>query len=154
MSFSAPLRRPRHPAILLGKAALAMAFLIGLTGVASAQQSACGTPPSGLVRLWAGIGCQGQSEDVSTSSYINGFPAYSISNGTGQWIALSDTADPAQANHTLLIQNGCYYGDLSEFHWQDGQSWVGNIRAIKILPPGTDPNTYPVSGNKVIGQCN
>ena len=53
----------------------------------------------------------------------------------------------------LLIQNGCYYGDLSLFHWRGGQSWVGHIRAIQILPPGTDPNAYPASGQKVIGQC-
>jgi hypothetical protein len=134
------------------KAALAMALLLGLTATASAQD-ACGVPPSGLVRLWAGIGCQGQSEDVSVTQSIAGFPAYSISNGTGQWIAVTDTADPTEANHTLLIQNGCYYGNLSLFRWQNGQSWVGNIRAIQILPPGTDPHTYPASGNRVIGQC-
>jgi hypothetical protein len=133
-------------------AALAVAFLLGLTVAASAQD-ACGVPPSGLVRLWAGIGCQGQSEDVTTTQSIPPFPAYSISNGTGQWIALTDSADPSEATHTLLIQNGCYYGNLSLFHWQNGQSWVGNIHAIQILPPGTDPHTYPASGNIVIGQC-
>jgi hypothetical protein len=132
--------------------ALGAALLLGLTGAASAQD-ACGVPPSGLVRLWAGIGCQGQSVDVDTTQSIAGFPAYSISNGTGRWIALTDTADPSEANHTLLIQNGCYYGNLGLFRWQDGQSWVGNIRAIQVLPPGTDPNTYPASGHKVIGQC-
>jgi hypothetical protein len=134
------------------KALLAVAFLLGPTVAASAQD-ACGVPPSGLVRLWAGIGCQGQSEDVTATQSITGFPAYSISNGTGQWIALTDSADPSQAAHTLLIQNGCYYGNLSLFHWQNGQSWVGNIRAIQILPPGTDPHSYPTSGNTVIGQC-
>ena len=133
-------------------AALAAALSLGLTVAASAQD-ACGVPPSGLVRLWAGIGCQGQTEDVTQTQSIAGFPAYSISNGTGQWIAVTDTADPTQANHTLLIQNGCYYGNLSLFRWQGGRSWVGNIRAIQILPPGTDPNTYPASGDKVIGQC-
>ena len=133
-------------------AALAAAISLGLTVGASAQD-ACGVPPSGLVRLWAGIGCQGQSEDVTATQSIAGFPAYSISNGTGQWIAVTDTPDPSEANHTLLIQNGCYYGNLSLFRWQNGRSWVGNIRAIQILPPGTDPNTYPASGKKVIGQC-
>ena len=133
-------------------AALAVAIVLGLTVGASAQ-NACGAPPSGLVRLWAGIGCQGQSKDVTETRSIADFPAYSISNGTGQWIAVTDAADPAEANHTLLIQNGCYYGNLSLFRWQNGQSWVGNIRAIQILPPGTDPNTYPASGRKVIGQC-
>ena len=133
-------------------AALAAAALIGLTGVASAQ-SACGVPPSGLVRLWAGIGCQGQSVDFATNGTVANFPAYSVSNGTGQWIALSDTPDPTQANHTLLIQNGCYYPDLSQFHWQNGESWVGNIRAIAVLPPGGSPDTYPYGGHKVIGKC-
>jgi hypothetical protein len=133
-------------------AALAVAMSVGLTVAASAQD-ACGTPPSGLVRLWAGIGCQGQSEDVTATQSIAGFPAYSISNGTGQWIALTDTADPSDADHTLLIENGCYYGNLNLFRWQSGRSWVGNIRAIQILPPGTDPNTYPAAGHKVIGQC-
>jgi hypothetical protein len=145
-------RRPSRASGRVLAPAVAAALLLGLTAAASAQ-SACGTPPSGLVRLWAGIGCQGQSEDFTTSSLVSGFPAYSISNGTGQWIALTDTANPSEANHTLLIQNGCYYGDLSQFHWQNGQSWVGNIRAIQVLPPGTDPNAYPASGNKVIGQC-
>jgi hypothetical protein len=126
--------------------------LLGLTGAASAQD-ACGVPPSGLVRLWAGIGCQGQSVDVNTTQTIARFPAYSISNGTGRWIAVTDTADPSEADHTLLIQNGCYYGNLGLFRWPDGESWVGNIRAIQVLPPDTDPNTYPASGNKVIGQC-
>jgi hypothetical protein len=133
-------------------AALAVAALLGLTAEASAQM-ACGVPPSGLVRLWAGIGCQGQAIDFSTSSVVNGFPAYSVSNGTGQWIALTDTADPAQANHTLLIQNGCYYPDLSQFHWRSGDSWVGHIRSVQILPPGTDPYSYPSGGDKVIGKC-
>jgi hypothetical protein len=133
-------------------AALAASIVLGLTAAASAQD-ACGVPPSGLVRLWAGIGCQGQSEDVIGTQSIAGFPAYSISNGTGKWIAVTDTADPSQADHTLLIQNGCYYGNLNLFRWPNGQSWVGNIRAIQILPPDTDPNTYPASGNKVIGQC-
>ncbi len=126
--------------------------MLALTGVAAAQ-SACGVPPSGLVRLWAGIGCQGQWEDFNVTSTVSGFPAFSISNGTGRWIAVTDTPDPSEANHTLLIQNGCYYGDLSLFHWQGGRSWVGHIRAIQILPPGTDPNTYPASGDKVIGRC-
>ena len=133
-------------------AALAAAMSLGLTVAASAQD-ACGVPPSGVVRLWAGIGCQGQAEDVAATQTVAGFPAYSISNGTGQWIAVTDTADPTQADHTLLIQNGCVYGNLSLFHWQNGQSWVGNIRAIQILPPGTDPNSYPASGKKVVGQC-
>ena len=133
-------------------AAFAAALFLGLTVTASAQD-ACGVPPSGLVRLWAGIGCQGQSEDVTATQSIAGFPAYSISNGTGQWIVLTDTADPSEADHTLLIQSGCYYGNLGLFRWQDGQSWVGNIRAIQILPPGTDPRAYPASGHKVIGQC-
>jgi hypothetical protein len=132
--------------------ALAVAICLGLTVAASAQD-ACGVPPSGLVRLWAGIGCQGQAADVTATQSIAGFPAYSISNGTGQWIAVTDTADPTEANHTLLLQNGCYYGNLSLFHWQNGQSWAGNIRAIQILPPGTDPRTYPAGGNIVIGQC-
>ena len=132
--------------------AVAAALFLGLTAAASAQDS-CGVPPSGLVRLWAGIGCQGQTMDVTQTQSITGFPAYSISNGTGQWIAVTDTADPSQANHTLLIQNGCYYGNLSLFRWQSSRSWVGNIRAIQILPAGTDPNTYPASGTKVIGQC-
>lgn len=152
MSPSAAFRKSPRPTAVLGRGALTAGLLLGLTVAASAQ-TACGVPPSGLVRLWAGIGCQGQSEDFVTSGLVNGFPAYSISNGTGQWIAVTDSADPTQANHTLLIQNGCYYGDLSQFHWQNGQSWVGNIRAITVLPPGTDPNTYPASGNKVIGQC-
>jgi hypothetical protein len=152
MSRSAAFRKSPRPTIAASRGALAAALLLGLTVAASAQ-TACGVPPSGLVRLWAGIGCQGQSEDFVASGSVNGFPAYSISNGTGQWIAVTDSADPSQANHTLLIQNGCYYGDLSQFHWQNGQSWVGNIRTITVLPPGTDPNTYPASGNKVIGQC-
>jgi hypothetical protein len=152
MSLSIPFRRSSRSRIALGRGALAAALLLGLTVAASAQ-TACGVPPSGLVRLWAGIGCQGQSEDLVTSGLVSGFPAYSISNGTGQWIAVTDSADPSQANHTLLIQNGCYYGDLSQFHWQNGQSWVGNIHAITVLPSGTDPNSYPASGNKVIGQC-
>jgi hypothetical protein len=134
-------------------AALAMAAMLGLTGAASAQ-SACGVPPSGLVRLWAGIGCQGQSADFATTSVVSNFPAYAVSNGTGQWIALSDRPNPADARHTLLIQNGCYYPDLSQFHWQNGESWVGNIRAVAILPPGGSPETYPYGGNKVIGRCN
>ncbi len=133
-------------------AALAIAFCLGLTVVASAQD-ACGVPPSGLVRLWAGIGCQGQTEDFPASSMVTGFPAYSIANGTGQWIAVTDTPDPAHATHTLFVQNGCYYGDLSLFHWQNGQSWVGNIRSIQVLPPGTDPGGYPASGQVVIGRC-
>jgi hypothetical protein len=129
-----------------------MAIGLGLTVAASAQD-ACGVPPSGRVRLWAGIGCQGQAEDVTTTQSVAGFPAYSISNGTGQWIAVTDTQDPSQASHTLLLQNGCYYGNLSLFRWQGGQSWAGNIRAIQILPPGTDPHTYPTSGATVISQC-
>jgi hypothetical protein len=146
------MSRPISARAAWSTAALAGAICLGLTTAASAQD-ACGVPPSGLVRLWAGIGCQGQSEDVTATQSFAGFPAYSISNGTGQWIALTDTADPSEANHTLLIQNGCYYGNLNLFRWQNGQSWVGNIRAIQILPPGTDPNTYPASGHKVIGQC-
>lgn len=142
----------RPSRITLWRAALTAALLLGTTAIASAQ-NACGTPPSGLVRLWAGIGCQGQSTDFSTSGLVTGFPAYSISNGTGQWIAVTDTPNPTDANHTLLIQNGCYYGDLSQFHWQNGQSWVGNIRAITILPPGGSPETYPYGGDKVIGKC-
>jgi hypothetical protein len=153
MSRSTALRSSCPSAGFLGQAALAASLLFGLTAEASAQ-SACGNPPSGLVRLWAGIGCQGQSEDFSSSGVVSGFPAFSISNGTGQWIAVTDTPNPAEANHTLMIQNGCYYGDLSQFHWQSGQSWVGNIRSIQVLPPGTDPNAYPASGDKVIGQCN
>jgi hypothetical protein len=152
MSRSTAFRKSPRPTIAAGRGALAAALLLGLTVAASAE-TACGVPPSGLVRLWAGIGCQGQSEDFVTSGLVSGFPAYSISNGTGQWIAVTDSADPSQANHTLLIQNGCYYGDLSQFHWQNGQSWVGNIHAITVLPPGTDPHAYPASGDKVIGQC-
>ena len=152
MSRSAFTKRLSVPA------ALAAAALLGLTGAASAQSTgsganACGVPPSGLVRLWAGIGCQGQSMDVATNSTVNNFPAYSVSNGTGQWIALSDAPNPADARHTLLIQNGCYYPDLSQFHWQNGLSWVGNIRAVAILPPGGTPDTYPYGGAKVIGKC-
>jgi hypothetical protein len=146
------MSRPISARTVWPTAALAVAMLLGLTVAASAQ-SACGVPPSGLVRLWAGLGCQGQFEDVTATQSILGFPAYSISYGTGRWIALTDTADPSQADHTLLIQNGCYYGNLSLFHWQSGRSWVGNIRAIQILPPDTDPRTYPASGNTVIGQC-
>lgn len=147
MSRSAFIKRLGVPAVL------AAAALLGLSGAASAQSNACGVPPSGLVRLWAGIGCQGQSADFSVSSQVSNFPAYSVSNGTGQWIALSDAPDPSQAHHTLLIQNGCYYPDLSQFHWQNGLSWVGNIRAIAILPPGGTPETYPYGGDKVIGKC-
>jgi hypothetical protein len=148
----APAPIQARSAAALRRGGLAAALLVGLTGAAAAQ-GACGTPPSGVVRLWAGIGCQGASEDISTSMALINFPAFSISNGTGRWIAITDTADPSQADHTLLIQNGCYYGDLSLFHWRGGQSWVGHIRAIQILPPGTDPNAYPASGQKVIGQC-
>jgi hypothetical protein len=146
MSRSALTQRLGVPALLA-----ATAFL-GMTGIASAQ-TACGTPPSGLVRLWAGIGCQGQAEDFATNSQVTNFPAYSVANGTGQWIALSDTPDPREANHTLLIQNGCYYPDLSQFHWSNGGSWVGHIRAIAVLPPGGGPDTYPYGGEKVIGKC-
>jgi hypothetical protein len=144
---SMSLSSPRLRATLAGAAVL----LLGFAGAASAQ-SACGTPPSGLVRLWAGIGCMGASEDVTTSGPVAPFPAFSISNGTGQWIALTDQADPTQADHTLLIENGCYYGDLSQFHLTAAKTWVGHIRSIQILPPGTDPNAYPAA-NKVIGQC-
>ena len=147
-----PLFAPVFARLARRSAALAAGLLLGLTGAASAQD-ACGVPPSGVVRLWAGIGCQGQSLDVTATQSIPNFPAYSISNGTGDWIAVTDTADPSEANHTLLIQNGCVYSDLSLFHWLGSRSWVGNIRAIQILPPGTDPATYPASGNKVIGQC-
>ncbi len=146
MSRSALMKRLGAPA------AIAAAALLGLTAEASAQM-ACGVPPSGLVRLWAGIGCQGQTMDFTTSSIVNGFPAYSISNGTGQWIALSNSVDPTRATHTLLIENGCYYADLSEFHWQNGQSWVGNIRSIQVLPPGANPYSYPTTGDRVIGKC-
>jgi hypothetical protein len=137
---------------LSGPVAVVAAALLGLTAQASAQMT-CGTPPSGLVRLWAGIGCQGQAIDFSTSGAVNGFPAYSVSNGTGQWIALMDATNPASANHTLLIQNGCYYPDLSQFHWANGRSWAGNIRAVQILPPGASPYAFPSDGNKVIGKC-
>jgi hypothetical protein len=143
----------RPVSTVFGHAALATTLLLGLTVGASAQ-TACGVPPSGLVRLWAGIGCQGQSMDLTASASVSGFPAYSISNGTGRWIAVTDRTDPQQANHTLLIQNGCYYGDLSQFHWGSGRSWVGHIRAVQVLPSGTDPTTYPASGDKVIGACN
>lgn len=131
---------------------LAGALLLGSAAGAGAQ-TACGVPPSGLVRLWAGVGCQGQSVDVTVSSVIHDFPAYSISNGTGQWIAVSDNANPQSAQHTLFIQNGCYYGDLSAFQWGGGQSWVGHIQAISILPPGGDPETFPGGGNRVTGRC-
>jgi hypothetical protein len=131
---------------------LAAFLLFGLSAAADAQ-NACGIPPSGLVRLWDGIGCQGQSIDFTASSLVTAFPAYSISNGTGRWIAVTDTPDPRQASHTLLIQNGCYYPDLSAFHWGNGRSWVGHIRAIQILPAGTNPETYPTDGNRVIGRC-
>ncbi|GAB0116552.1 hypothetical protein [Acidisoma sp. 7E03] len=146
-----PARRPsraRFP--ILGT--IAAALLIGSAAGAGAQ-TACGVPPSGLVRLWAGLGCQGQSVDVTVSSLIHDFPAYSISNGTGQWIAVSDNASPADADHTLFVQNGCYYGDLSAFHLGGGQSWVGNIRAISILPSGGTPDTFPGGGDRVIGRC-
>lgn len=131
---------------------LAALLLLGVSAAADAQ-NACGIPPSGVVRLWDGIGCQGQSIDFTASSIVTAFPAYSISNGTGHWIALTDTLDPSQANHTLLIQNGCYYPNLSAFHWGNSQSWVGHIRAITVLPAGADPNTYPTDGSRVIGRC-
>jgi len=146
-----PPRRPtraRFP--LLG--AIAGALLLG-SAVGAGAQTACGIPPSGVVRLWAGLGCQGQSVDVTVSSLIHDFPAYSISNGTGHWIAVSDSTDPRNAAHTLFIQNGCYYGDLSAFHLGGDQSWVGHIRAITVLPAGDDPNTFPGGGNRVIGRC-
>lgn len=144
-------RRPKRSRFATVGAIAAGLFLASAAGAVA--QNACGVPPSGLVRLWAGIGCQGQSADVTQSSVVNNFPAYSISNGTGQWIAVSDNVNPQDADHTLFIQNGCYYGDLSAFHWRGGESWVGNIRAITVLPPGGDPNTYPGGGNRVVGQC-
>jgi hypothetical protein len=146
----------RHPkrSRFTTSAAIAAALLLGsAAGVGAVAQTACGVPPSGLVRLWAGIGCQGQSIDVTTSSIVNNFPAYSISNGTGRWIAVTDSVNPANADHTLFIQNGCYYGDLSAFHWRSGQSWVGRIRAISVLPSDGDPNTFPGGGQRVVGQC-
>lgn len=146
-----PSRLPTRPHVL-ASAVFGTVLLLGSAAGAVAQ-TACGVPPSGLVRLWAGIGCQGQSVDVTTSSVVNNFPAYSISNGTGRWIAVSDSANPADADHTLFIQNGCYYGDLSAFHWQGGQSWVGHIRAISVLPPDGAPNTFPGGGQRVVGQC-
>lgn len=148
-----PFRHPKRSR-LLASAAIGAALLLGsAAGVGALAQTACGVPPSGLVRLWAGLGCQGQSIDITTSSVVNNFPAYSISNGTGRWIAVSDTPDPANADHTLFIQNGCYYGDLSAFHWRGGASWVGHIHAISVLPPDGDPNTFPGGGQRVVGQC-
>lgn len=146
------MSRPALPKRLRAPLALAAAATLGLSAAASAQ-TACGIPPSGLVRLWAGIGCQGQALDFSQSSVVSNFPAFAISNGTGQWIAVTDAVNPADARHTLLIENGCYYPDLSQFRWGSGQSWVGNIRAIQILPPGASPYDYPSGGSKVIGKC-
>ena len=72
---------------------------------------------------------------------------------TGRWIAVSDSVNPANADHTLFIQNGCYYGDLSAFQWRGGQSWVGHIRAVSVLPPDGAPDTFPGGGQRVVGQC-
>jgi hypothetical protein len=132
---------------------LTLAAAMALGGARPAQaQNACGTPPSGLIRLWTGIGCTGAPADLSASGPVASFPATSISNGTGQWIAVYDAADPSQANHTLFVQNGCYYPDLGLFRWQGGGSWAGMIRGVQIMPPGTDPASYPAPG-KVIGRC-
>lgn len=145
-------RRPR-PALGLGTLAAAALALTSLAAAPPAKaQNACGVPPSGLVRLWAGIGCQGQSIDFRASSLVPAFPAFSISNGTGRWIEVSDTPDPAGANHSLFIQNGCYYPDLSAFQWGGGRSWVGHIRAIEVLPSGTTPESVPGGGDRVIGR--
>jgi hypothetical protein len=136
---------------LLSTVLLGGALLLGFAAPALAQSS-CGTPPSGLVRLWTGIGCTGSTEDMSASGPVPNFPTTSLSNGTGQWIAVYDAADPSQANHTLFVQNGCYYPDLALFQWQGGGTWAGMVRGIQILPPGSDPAAYPAPG-KVIGRC-
>jgi hypothetical protein len=134
---SASRSSPRRA--LLSMVLLGGALLLGFAAPALAQSS-CGTPPSGLVRLWTGIGCTGSTEDMSASGPVPNFPTTSLSNGTGQWIAVYDAADPS------------YYPDLALFQWQGGGTWAGMVRGIQILPPGSDPAAYPAPG-KVIGRC-